>query len=203
MEICGYGEDALTLWALRHRLGELLKKIGDSSEQDGCRAYYRPSFGRSGGPNSAQFGEFDFILLTQEKLVLGESKWNRSSKSSGSGQIELPPWQILRHQVFRAYVHKWMSAECDSWGQFRACARAWQPAPTKPLAPPGSLLAKNLTSILKTIRAHFGKMPFVVDTLLYLYDGSSGQPLPYSVAEGFTQTSIDYGDSASDGFIRL
>ena len=27
----GYGEDALTLWALHERLGELLRQLGDST----------------------------------------------------------------------------------------------------------------------------------------------------------------------------
>ena len=59
MKLLGYGEDALTLWVLRHRLDKLLDSIDDKSDPEGCVAYFRPSFGRSGGPNSSQFGEFD------------------------------------------------------------------------------------------------------------------------------------------------
>ncbi len=63
MQILGYGEDALTLWALQNKLMEILKFLDDSSDQPECKIFFRPSFGRRGGAGSSQFGEFDLRLL--------------------------------------------------------------------------------------------------------------------------------------------
>ena len=56
MEIIGYGEDALTLWALRNRLDTILDTLGDFSDLSKCRVFFRPSFGRSGGKDGPQMG---------------------------------------------------------------------------------------------------------------------------------------------------
>jgi hypothetical protein len=57
----GYGEDALTLWALTNKLPTILEKLRDNSAPSECEVLFRPSFGRRGGEINAQFGEFDFI----------------------------------------------------------------------------------------------------------------------------------------------
>ena len=80
MEIIGYGEDALTLWAMKKRLDFILDKLNDPTDPDNCKVFFRPSFGRRGGPKSSEFGEFDFILLSIKRVYLGESKWERSSE---------------------------------------------------------------------------------------------------------------------------
>jgi len=46
-EILAYGEDALSYWALKERLSEILKKLDDSSNPSDCLIFFRPSFGRS------------------------------------------------------------------------------------------------------------------------------------------------------------
>ena len=74
MQILGYGEDALTLWAMKNKLDVILEALNDSSDPSTCQVFFRPSFGRSGGDKSPQFGEFDFIILSQNGLYLGESK---------------------------------------------------------------------------------------------------------------------------------
>ena len=136
--------------------------------------------------------------------MLGESKWHRSAVKWSSGAIELPQWQTLRHCVFRAYVRKWMSGQYDSWEAFHSrWAGRWRPSPTKPLAPPGSLLALNLTTILAEIRAHFSEMPCMMDVCLYLHYGTTTHPQPDSVTEGFKLVPIDCEESIHDGFIRL
>ena len=55
MEILAYGEDALTLWALKKKLEHVLQELKESSTPSQCQAFFRPSFGRRGGENSAQF----------------------------------------------------------------------------------------------------------------------------------------------------
>src|SRR5512143_1712426 len=86
--IFGYGEDALTYWAVTSRLGEMLQALGDKSLPADATVIYRPSFGRRGsiGPTatneqySAEFGEFDAILGTRQAVYLVESKWDSSSE---------------------------------------------------------------------------------------------------------------------------
>ena len=75
MQLIGYGEDALTLWALTEKLSELLGKLEDHSDPASCKAFLRPSFGRSGGSNSPQFGEFDFILLSRKARYHPAQPW--------------------------------------------------------------------------------------------------------------------------------
>ena len=36
MKVYAYGEDALTLWAIKNRLSEILGKLGDETKVDEC-----------------------------------------------------------------------------------------------------------------------------------------------------------------------
>ena len=47
--IFGYGEDAFTLWALRHKKAEILAESQDNTLPSDCLVFYRPSFGRGDG----------------------------------------------------------------------------------------------------------------------------------------------------------
>jgi hypothetical protein len=67
-EFFGYGEDAFTLWALKNKKKMVLEKFNDKSAPSDCLNFYRPSFGRSGGKQSAEFGEFDAILVSLENV---------------------------------------------------------------------------------------------------------------------------------------
>ena len=58
-KILGYGEDALTLWALKHRTSDILESFQDQTTPSDCLIFYRPSFGRHSKEGSAVFGEFD------------------------------------------------------------------------------------------------------------------------------------------------
>jgi len=134
MKILGYGEDALTLWALQNRLPQILD---DPSGLPECKIFYRPSFGRRGGPSSSQFGEFDFIILTKTCIYLGESKWDRSPELSNAGSVELRPEQVLRHRVFTFYVREWAFGQYDSWDKFLDRQKKFaREEINKPLAPP-------------------------------------------------------------------
>jgi hypothetical protein len=102
--IIGYGEDALTLWALKNRLEKILRKLDDDSKRSDCTVFYRPSFGR-GGINTANFGEFDAIISTRTCVYLTESKWEGSVRSSA--RIRLSAAQLNRHAIFKEYFDKW------------------------------------------------------------------------------------------------
>jgi len=80
-QIIGYGEDAFTLWALKHKTSIILNSFQDQTAPSDCLFFYRPSFGRSGGEESAEFGEFDAIIGSSDNIYLIESKWDNSPDS--------------------------------------------------------------------------------------------------------------------------
>lgn len=204
MKIFGYGEDALTLWALENRLSSLLEQVEDTSPPEQCKVFFRPSFGRRGGENSSQFGEFDFILLSSRLIYLGESKWHRSSEKIQNNILALREEQLLRHEIFRFYVQEWAFGNSTDWAAF--AETAWinlGQKGKKPIAPAGSLLAANLQTVLEIIRQHFSMQPPVLNMLLYLHNGT-GQELPQHVTDAdFKVVNIDYSTDCCENFIRL
>lgn len=203
IEIIGYGEDALTLWAIKNRLNDILAKLDDHSDITKCKVFFRPSFGRSGGANSSQFGEFDFIILSEEYLYLGESKWDRSSENK-DGILELRDEQKLRHEIFRYYIEEWVSGDFPNWYSFlqKAEEDIKRKKFIKPLAPEKSLLSTNLQTILQIIKSHFSSPPKTRNVLLYLHGGESTN-LPKRVSDGFELILIDYSPDKLDNFIRI
>jgi hypothetical protein len=172
MKLYGYGEDALTLWALKTKLPEILEALKDNSPLSDCELFFRPSFGRRGGENSSQFGEFDFIILAKNCLYLGESKWDGSPEIKDDGTIELRKEQINRHRLFEFYVTHWDSAKYSNWEEFYKAADLVRKQENikKPLAPANRLLSKNLQTILGIIESHFSHhTPETINVLLYLY----------------------------------
>ena len=204
MHMFCYGEDALTLWALQNKLDVILRAIGDHSPPDNCTIFYRPSFGRRGGSRSSQFGEFDFLLLAQDCLYLGESKWTGSSEKLHGGSLELRPEQLLRHRLFRFYIEQWAFGDHATWREFRAKARDELRARgiAKPLAPTGSLLAENLQFVLGVIRDHYPSNPRMENVLLYLHKGQTGD-MPRSAPEGFLLVTLDYTEAAKGNYVIL
>jgi len=213
LKLYGYGEDALTLWAIRHRLDEILRKLKDTSDPSGCKVFYRPSFGRSGGDSSSQFGEFDFIILSEAHMYLCESKWGKNRKVPSDGTIELPKNQLRRHKVLKWYVKEWGAGEYSDWRQFldRHCEgmvlldRSKRPPQLikKSLAPVNSRLASNLQAVLGIVKRHFKSSPKVVNVLLYLHDGASAEERPRRVSKGFKLVPVDYFQDTTGNFIVI
>ena len=155
-KVIGYGEDALTYWALTRKLDFILKELGDGSKHDDCLIFYRPSFGRgrtvrkSPGLN-AEFGEFDAILTTTKAVYLIESKWDNLSEREAV--VELSDVQVLRHKIFAWYYGNWKTG--SNWKKFVESHErsfndefgGWR----KKIAPPDSLLGKNLKYVLDRI----------------------------------------------------
>lgn len=115
MKFFGYGEDALTLWALTNKITreEFIKKIKEKTPDDktdinAFTIFYRPSFGR--GKN---LGEFDFIIVSDTFIYLGESKWNNSS-CLGKECIKLDDAQIERHKIFEALFNPRKKSELSA-----------------------------------------------------------------------------------------
>lgn len=205
MEILAYGEDALTLWALKHKLPHMLELLHDSSTIADCQVFFRPSFGRSGGPTSSQFGEFDFIVLAKDCIYLGESKWDRSSEKMQDGLLTLRSEQLLRHEIFQFYVEEWAFGQYQTWQAFEVAARPKLQLRgiNKPIAPAGSLLAANLQTVLRVIRSHYSRAPQVKNLLLYLHVGVLTQRLPHTAGKDFEVIVVDYAACTFDHFIKL
>lgn len=167
MKVFGYGEDALTLWALTYKTKEVLCQLGDGSSRDDLTLIYRPSFGRKGGANSAQFGEFDFILGTPKALYLGEAKWDKSPEVRkwdagkpkrdktlipGKLCIELRDEQSNRHNVFKDYYKEWISEDWNGHDLdfLKAVQERLQRSKLeKAVPPPTSILFNNLKAVLE------------------------------------------------------
>ena len=183
MKVYAYGEDALTLWAIKNRLSEILSKLGDETKVDECKIFFRPSFGR-GGKGTSNFGEFDFIILAKEKLYLGESKWDGSSikfEDKSKKKIKLDEPQALRHKIFQWYVENWDAAiesTPDCWEKFYNKKTILNGEKKIPKVQGGKkkkvlpLLAQNLIAVLDIINKHFSnKGPEIVNVLLYMHKG--------------------------------
>lgn len=196
MKLHGYGEDALTLWALTSQMGEILRQLEEETAPEDCDVFYRPSFGRRGGNNSAQFGEFDFIILAGNCIYLGESKWDGSSLNIVDGTIELADNQSQRHEIFRAYIQQWAFGEYQDWEDFRTKA---QLPYGKPVPKAKSLLARNLRLILGKIRHRYGVSSAVKNVLLYCHRGIQ-QP-PGSASDEFKLVVLDYSGAMEDGIV--
>jgi hypothetical protein len=197
MQILSYGEDAYTLWALRKRLTHVLSEFQDNSEVDKCKAIFRPSFGRRGGDGSAQFGEFDFIVLSQSHVYLGESKWDRSSELNGE-KLFLREEQLKRHYILTAYIEKWFEKDFKHWTDFLNHAGEYLTLPQGRIktAPVGSRLSENLFSLLEITKNHFHQnKPEIKNLLLYLYKETPLQSIPSSVNDDFQLIPLDYSEA--------
>ena len=192
VDVIAYGEDGLTLWAISHKLGDILSSIGDKSPESSCRLYYRPSFGRRGGDRSAQFGEFDFILLSREAIILGESKWD-ASRSKMQRILPLMKEQAERHVTLRCYLESWFETSDRVWTDVvsRTRTRLEAEGIHKPPAPKGSRLETNLKDFLAGLDNHFSDKPIVRNLLLYFYDSAHGEPLNER-EEGFDVVCLPY-----------
>ena len=113
LNILGYGEDFLTLWAITKKIDEILSQLDDKTNLEKCKILFRPSFGRAGGIDSAQFGEFDVIIITQNKAYLVESKWDRSKIQNNT--LRLDKVQIFRHKILHWYHEHWQGG---TWKTF-------------------------------------------------------------------------------------
>jgi hypothetical protein len=212
MRMLGYGEDSLTLWALQNKLDAILQAPDNASCAQDCTVFYRPSFGRSGGNTSPQFGEFDFIILANTYLYLGESKWARVAKKSDYPTVKLAEPQTTRHRLFEFYVEFWAFGNYATWEEFAAKApvELQNDGIEKPIAPPGSLLAENLQAILKMIWRHYSSRPETKHVLLYLHRGVDQEKLPQDVngnandgKVNFAIVPIDYSEVSVANFIPL
>jgi len=202
--IFGYGEDAFTLWALRHRKSEILKEFQDKTSLSNCLVFYRPSFGRHSKESSAVFGEFDAIIVSLENIYLIESKWDNLANFKNDNII-LRQEQKTRHQIFSWYLTHWDKKYSNDWESFVREQKHDFKFEGKTIAPKGSLLATNLEFILTATQKHFGRVPSkqnVKNVLLFFYDKVKSTP-PANLPKGFSLVAIDYSKEITGNFIYL
>ncbi|MDH5793193.1 MAG: hypothetical protein OEZ18_01345 [Candidatus Bathyarchaeota archaeon] len=202
-KIFGYGEDALTLWALKHRISDILNKFKDKTTPSDCIVFYRPSFGRSGGKNSPEFGEFDAILVSLKNIYLVESKWDNLAASKSEKNI-IGPVQGFRHQILSWYLTHWHRKYLKNWSKFVEYeGQNFKKTFNKPIASNG-LLVENLEFTLEALLEHckkFSGKQRIKNILLFFHKGRlSVRPIK---PKDFTLVTINYGKYITGNFIAL
>jgi hypothetical protein len=206
MRLLGYGEDALTLWALQHRLDEIMINLGDSGSNV-LEVFFRPSFGRrshsrSTGAPGPQFGEFDAIVVSSRGVYLVEAKW------TGSGEVAEPTAvlrqeQLRRHRVFREYLRCWIAGSYKDWDAFAGGVPrlTWfseeQLESSFTVAPIGSRLARNLEFVLRSCALGGNQ---IVDVLLVVHP--EGDVRNVSPPQGFECVEV-IGPPIDGYFVQL
>lgn len=212
--ILGYGEDALTLWAIGTQLPRLLRTLGDESPPERSIVLFRPSFGRRGSArNSAgplvllpAFGEFDAIIGTAAGTYLIETKWSASSESRGAVLV-LRPEQVRRHAVLRCYIEEWRSVRPSCWTEFleQSCIEDRLVHLGVAVAPKRSRLAASLTAVLGLL----DDAGPVFDVILFMRAANelartrSGSPPTEVDPDTFVLLGVDCRIAESGGFIAM
>jgi hypothetical protein len=201
-EILGYGEDALTLWALKNYLPKILERLHDNTPQAKCLVFYRPSFGRAGGEGSAEFGEFDAIIATRSSVYLVESKWDSLGKSRIE-RIELEEAQKSRHDVFSWYVARWNSKYSNHWESFRSeCEDDLWKKHKKKIPKEDSTLARNLKYVLDTLHGKLKPSNTYIVKNVLLFFSLRKQDGPMTERD-FHLVNIVYGESLKHQFVAM
>jgi hypothetical protein len=202
IKILGYGEDCLTLLALKCHIPEIVDE-DDRTSISNCLVFYRPSFGRSGGSNSPEFGEFDAIIASLRKIYLVESKWDNLSGTNTKREL-VEYVQRLRHRVFSWYLTHWNESYFNNWQRFHDEKRRDFEASFKDekLIAEKGLLVDNLQQALKMLLDHcegFSGDQSIRNVLLFFYQKSSPQSI---VSKDFKMVNIHYNPVAG-GFIGI
>jgi hypothetical protein len=205
MQIYGYGEDALTLWAMKYKLGEILAKLDDKSDPDKCTVFYRPSFGRRSGPTRSEFGEPDFILMSETYLYIGESKRIKPDDKKIDKYFKIKDVQKFRNIVFRNYLDKWLSGNYEKWDEFRA-NNPTIPDPkykTRRVPETERIQAKNLFSVLKMVKEKYTNGLKLQDIMLFFHLLPEGKQIPEKTDCGWDVIPINYFEAMRGNFVLI
>ena len=200
-KILGYGEDALTLWALKHHVSKILEEFQDKTELSDCLIFYRPSFGRHSKANSSVFGEFDAILASRKNIYLIESKWDNLTEFD-KDELMLSDAQTLRHEVFSWYLTHWNKKYYGNWQTFINEHQNDFKFKNKTIAR-NSLLARNLESVLSKLQEHCQNFSLdnIKNVLLFFHDAKNTSPTKTN--QGFKPIPIDYSKEIKGNFVTL
>jgi hypothetical protein len=201
--IIGYGEDALTFWALSQRMADILRQLADDTPPADAVVFYRPSCGRGEGGDvdalRSLFGEFDAIIGTAAGVYLLEAKWHRSSGVRG-GRVKLDEVQLRRHDIFGTYLRLWRevcAGERTSWDRFALAARdTFEAAHDGWRLVHSETSTRNVGFVLERLR----KCGEEVRNVL-LFFGPVGAPAPTYAPAGFTLVALEYEPLAGGEFV--
>jgi hypothetical protein len=207
-QIIGYGEGALTYWAITSKLDEILRTLGDNSYPSATIIIYRPSFGRRGRFSahadkdhlSAEFGEFDVILGTQQAVYLVESKWD-SSITPRNTRTTLKGVISRRHEIMRWYLQTWKTNQPKDWTEFVAQHEIpfQNLFPGNKMAPADSRLAQNLEFVLNML-SNCG--PHVQDVVLFIGQETPLKPIGI-LPEPFKLVMLKYHPINPSGYFQI
>jgi hypothetical protein len=203
-KIFGYGEDALTLWALKQHASRILKEFQDKTPISNCLIFYRPSFGRHSKTSGSVFGEFDAIVASKENIYLIESKWDNLAKFNSS-EFVLREEQTLRHKIFSWYLTHWKKKYLNDWQKFMKEHQSDFKFGNKTLAPEGSLLARNLELILSKLQENCRSCPSednIKNVLLFFYNAEKSKP-PTKTNKIFRLIPIKYNKEIKGSLVTL
>jgi len=206
-KILGYGEDAFTLWALKQCTCDILKSFQDKTSPSDCLIFYRPSFGRSGGEKSAEFGEFDAILTSLENIYLIESKWDNLS-SFQDDEIVIMREQEMRHRIFSWYIMHWDKKYFNDWESFvkEQISDFQENFRNRRIAPASSILATNLQFILTTLRKQCRNLlseDNIKNVLVFFYNKNKSTPPTKVSWKGFKLLCMDYSPEVTGNYISI
>lgn len=203
LTIIGYGEDALTLWALKQRASKILNEFQDKTSVSDCLIFYRPSFGRHSKANSSVFGEFDAIIASKENIYLIESKWDNHAEFRDVEFI-LREEQTLRHKVFSWYLTHWNKKYLGNWQSFVSEHQNDFNIENKVIAPKDSLLSHNLEFILNKIHGCCANISenSIKNVFLFFYNSEKSKH-PTKTNASFTVIPIDYSREIEGNFVTL
>jgi hypothetical protein len=203
--IFGYGEDAFTLWTLKQKMSDIVESFKDKTDPSNCLIFYRPSFGRHSKKDSSVFGEFDAIIVSSEKVYLIESKWDNLGEFDNN-EFTLKKEQKLRHKIFSWYLVHWKEKYSNKREAFKEEHQHvfHKKFKRKTIAPAGSLLARNLESILTKTTEHCKKLSEnnIKNVMLFFYNKDKSTP-PAKINRTFKLIPIDYSKQIKDNFIIL
>lgn len=201
-KIIGYGEDALTYWAMTQKIEYILQKLEDKSNPSDCLLIYRPSFGRRGGLERANFGEFDAILATSYSIYLIESKWNVSSKIK-NGRIKLREQEVLRHRIFAWYFKRWDANKFQSWSSFvKKYEREFKNMfDGKKIADSDSRLSRNLEYVIDQLHNYSKKIGNVL--IFFDNEGTSSPTDIDADQEEVKLVIVNYQILDKEGYVEM
>ena len=203
VKIVGYGEDSLTLWAMKQRLHVILEEFQDKTAPSDCLIFYRPSFGRRSRKDSSIFGEFDAIIVSSKSIYLIESKWDNLSEYS-KDKLVLGNEQTLRHEIFSWYLMHWNKEYSGHWESFVEKHQDNFKFDGKTM-PQNSLLATNLEYILRKSMEHFKIITRdkIRNVLLFFYSTKKKSKPPIEINRTFKMIPIDYSEAVDGNFVTL
>ena len=201
MEIIGYGEDALTLWAIKNKLHAILQELNDNSDVSRCKYSFAPALDGVEARRVHSLG--NLILLFFRKNASTWEKVSGMDLQRTRTAFGVTDEQKFRHEVMKFYICQWFKGDFPDWSSFvRKVGKTTKHMGVEKPWHLSALFGIQLTDPLETIKSHFSSLPEIRNILLYLHKGESSNPIS-RVSKDFDLVKIDYSQDSVDNFIRI